>query len=58
MFFLKNIKNKALSFLLVKKMGNDFSGNKIWSKTDDPSQNYGLTTFLFRVTDSYMHMLP
>ena len=29
MFFLKNLKDKALSFLLVENMGNDFAGTKI-----------------------------
>ena len=37
MFFLKNLKDKARRFLLVKNMGKEFSFTGIWSNTDHSS---------------------
>ena len=48
--FLKNLKDKALNFLLVKNVNKDFSC--IESNTDHTFQNYGSSNLLFRFTDS------
>ena len=39
-FFLEKVKDKALSFLLVKNTDKDFSGFTIQIKRDSPSKNY------------------
>ena len=52
--FLKNVKDKVVSFLLDKNTEKDFLYIKIWSNTDHPSQNYGPPNLLFHFTDSYV----
>ena len=54
MFFLKKVKEKVVSFVLVKNMGKEFSNIKNWNNTDHPSQNYRLSDLLFHFTDSYV----
>ena len=47
MFFMKNVKDKTLYFLLVKNMAKDFSGSKNCSKTEYSSQNYRFVKLAF-----------
>ena len=54
MFFLKKVKEKVVSFVLVKNMGKEFSNIKNCNNTDHPSQNYRLSDLLFHFTDSYV----
>ena len=55
-YFLKNVKDKALSFLLIK-FGKVFSAIKTWCKTSNSSQNYGPSNLIFRFNDFYIYDL-
>ena len=52
--FFKSVKVKAVSFLLDKNIGKDFTCIKISSNFGNPSQSYGPPNLLFRFTDSYV----
>ena len=56
MLFLKNVKNKALSFLLVKNMGKDFPRIKLSSNTDHRS-NLKAVGLVISLTDSYATLI-
>ena len=54
-FFLKIVKDEALSFFLFENMGKDSSDIKIWSKIDHSW--YRPSNLLFHFTDSYTYRL-
>ena len=47
MFFMKNVKDKTLYFLLLKNMAKDFSGSKNCSKAEYSSQDYRFVKLAF-----------